>query len=133
MIKDLNFKKCIVSWKSSQENVEVLKITSPVPVAMIGYVQKIQSTRCRNVDSFPTDVKEHFNLYNKENFKNAGLAVSISFSDTEKNQFGDFYHLYCRICESEKLPTIWKKYADKLPTEIDIKNLMLNWEKLGVS
>ena len=89
----MNFKQCTVSWKSSQENVEVLKISSPVPVGMIGYMQKIQSTRCCIVDSFRSYVKEHFNLYDKENLKNAGLGVSISSSDPEKNQFEDIYHL----------------------------------------
>ena len=92
VIKDLNFKECTVSWKYSKENMEVLNITSHVPVGMIGYMQKIQSTHCQNVDSLPTYVKEHFNLYNEENVENAVLAVSISFSDPEKNQFGDFYH-----------------------------------------
>ena len=48
-------------------------------------------------------------------------------------QYGFFYHLFCRFSEKSSLKTIWEKYPDKLPEGKSVQNLMLKWDELGFS
>ena len=65
---------------------------------------------------------KHYKICNKEiehvfNEKDLGVII-FRF---RKKSVWRFFTTYCHICEPEKFPTIWKKYADKLPTEIEFK------------
>ena len=48
-------------------------------------------------------------------------------------QYGFFYHLFCKFCEKPSLKAIWEKYPDKLAKERSVQNLMLKWDELGLS
>ena len=132
MLHSLQVKECIRIWSSKKLDIDPAEFVSPIPVGMIQFTEKAVSVCNRNFSSLPLAVKEHFDIKNAKDYANAALKVEIVWREPEK-PFRDFYHLYCQECEADRLPKIWKNYAEKLPKEMSVKNLLQNWDQLGLT
>ena len=64
-------------------------------------------------------IKNRFSISTKDEFEESKLETEIAFSDPKKSS--NFFHLYCHLCEKNKMSEIWKKHNNLLTHEITLK------------
>ena len=86
-------------------------------------MRKLQEAAVRSYQSVLVSVREHF--------KSKEFTFETVFENNE--QYGFFYHLFCKFYNKPSLKKIWEKYPDKLLEERSVRTLMLKWDELGLS
>ena len=135
LIHSLEVKDCIRTWKSHSEgfaDIPPIEIVSPIPSGMVHFTEKALTASSRNLASLPIPVKKHFGIEKAEQFHDAKIKLNVSWR--EPPIISRFLpHIYCQECERQRLPEIWKKHKDKLPSEINIKHLLEHWDRLSLT